>query len=322
MSSVAVIITTAEGREPYVLECLQSLFNSDLADTRLDVIVIDNGSTERLAGVVASYGERVRLIRNEGNFPLAETYNQGMALVREELHAAYVLLLNDDTRLAPDCLQRLLDASVQYPDAVLTPMQLTYQPPHGIDEGIYSLVNEQRDLVEDAVMRRPLKEVYPLPTLVGAAIFAHEGLYERIGPFDETFPFYGVDDDYCVRARHLGYEVLLVPGARLSHLHGRFASTQEEDFESWWWRWKSMLFGRNLLLLKRPEKPLWMNCLALTGRTAMSCGYSLSHLQLRGFVAFLISYGRMLRRLLRIRACRRAHYDPSRRNERNRATPA
>ena len=81
--------------------------DSALAQTypNVEVIVVDDGSTDPSADVIARYGERVRAIRqaNQGSIP---AYNRGFAESRGEL----VLFLDADDVAEPTLAQRVVDA--------------------------------------------------------------------------------------------------------------------------------------------------------------------------------------------------------------------
>ncbi|HEY9063564.1 MAG TPA: glycosyltransferase family A protein [Burkholderiaceae bacterium] len=81
--------------------------NSALAQTypHVEVIVVDDGSTDRSAEVIARYGERVRSIRqaNQGSIP---AYNRGFAESRGDL----VLFLDADDVAEPELAQRVVAA--------------------------------------------------------------------------------------------------------------------------------------------------------------------------------------------------------------------
>jgi len=83
--------------------CLEKLAAADKPST--EVIVVDNGSEDGSADMVAERFPEVHLLRNEGNEGFARGCNQGMRVARGE----NVLLLNTDTEVAPDAIRRLVD---------------------------------------------------------------------------------------------------------------------------------------------------------------------------------------------------------------------
>jgi GT2 family glycosyltransferase len=90
--------------------CLEHLFAADRPVE--EVIVVDNGSQDGSAEMVAERFPEVRLVRNERNEGFARGCNQGIALATQEL----VLLLNTDTEMAPDALSRMVAWLDEHPD--------------------------------------------------------------------------------------------------------------------------------------------------------------------------------------------------------------
>ena len=91
--------------EPAVLaRCLASLRGQTYS--RLEVLVVDNGSPPgRVDAVLAAFPD-ARLLRLEENFGFAGGVNRGVAAAHGEL----VMVLNFDVELAPDCVERLAAA--------------------------------------------------------------------------------------------------------------------------------------------------------------------------------------------------------------------
>src|SRR5438309_864866 len=83
-----------------LLQALESVFASSLPS--LDVIVVDNASTDGSAEAVSARFPQVRLITNSANMGYAHGNNQAM----REARAAYILLLNPDVILPPDGLEK------------------------------------------------------------------------------------------------------------------------------------------------------------------------------------------------------------------------
>jgi hypothetical protein len=92
---------------------------SALAQTHgsVEVVVVDNGSTDDSMAVIQAYGERVRLVRRSVNIGQGEGFNLGFAAAR----GRWVLWLDADDLLDPGCIERCLalagprTAKVQFP---------------------------------------------------------------------------------------------------------------------------------------------------------------------------------------------------------------
>ncbi len=115
---VVTIITPTYNHEKYIGECLKSAI--DQTFTSWEMLVMDDGSTDRTAEIVKSFASsdpRIRLIsqQNIGIFRLAETYNKALAMARGE----HIAVLEGDDCWAPQKLEYQLAAMNSAPEAVL-----------------------------------------------------------------------------------------------------------------------------------------------------------------------------------------------------------
>jgi hypothetical protein len=224
------------------------------------------------------------------------------------------MVLNDDTAFTQGSLERLMAAAEAHPKALLTPLQLNYRRPHELDDNALGHVVQVRCLVEDAVLCRPLEQVYPLPTIIGAAMLARRDVWESIGEFDENFWFYGIDDDICTRARWLGGEILLVPAAHLLHAHGKLGvEPHQNTFSKPLEKWCKELQARYMFLLKDPGRPLYWNYCRAFWRAVTTSSACAAGLWPAGVWNAWRVYFACVGQRARIAAARRRHFNLSRR---------
>jgi len=199
------------------LECLTSLQVTTYPN--VDVLVIDNGSTDGSADVVTAQFPFVALSVLSENQGFARATNVGIRRALER-DAQYVLLLNNDTVVAPDMLSALVDAAQALPrGGILTPRIMYY----GSDR-IWSIGSCLRPVTFDTPdfgrSRRPgfsLETLVPVDVILGCGMLVKRCVFEQIGLLDERFFFYYEDLDFSLRARHAGYELWAVPWARMWH---------------------------------------------------------------------------------------------------------
>lgn len=306
-------VVTAYNRQDFVGICCQALVDaaSDALDVR--VIVMDNGSKDNTKAVAEAVGERVRVLRTEDNRWVVGVLNRGLEAAYADA-PDYVLVLNDDTEFLPGALARLVAVAEQHPDALLTPLQVSYHHRGHIDPNVLGHVANTPALVEDAVLGRPLADAYPQRTLIGAALLARTETWQRLGGFDELFWFTGSDDDLCNRAHWLGYAVLLVPTAHMYHAHGGLQPPQGPTPKAAERRrYRLGLQARYLFVFKDIATPLPM---AVLRATQMALGTFLvcaSRLWWVGMYESMAVYGHCMGRLAEIAAARKRDYDPARR---------
>ncbi len=185
---VSCIVPCFNG-ERYLDEAIGSI----LAQTQrpLEIIVVDDGSTDGSAEVVARYGAAVRYHRQENRGPGAAC-NSGLALATGEFVA---FLEQDDVWLA-DKTARQLAAFAADP-------ALDYCVGHVQNFWIPELSQEAERYRDHAVMR-------PVPGYVVQTLLAPRAVFERVGLFDETLHF-ALASDWFLRAEEAGATGVLLP---------------------------------------------------------------------------------------------------------------
>ena len=115
---------------PDTLDCVESLRCSDYSN--LSVWVVDNDSAEDPTFDLQAKYPEVRVFRNSKNLGYAGGNNRGVRAAMD-CGAAYVLLLNNDVVVAPDCIRRLVTAAqANRHIGMATPKVFHYHRPHDV----------------------------------------------------------------------------------------------------------------------------------------------------------------------------------------------
>ena len=205
--------------------CLQSV-EADRQGLAVDVLVVDNGSSDGSVELVRERFPAVEVIANASNRGYAAANNQGVARAR----GRYVLLLNSDAEVEPEALRTLVAYADEHPEAgVIGPKLLnpdgTLQPSGGRFPTPASTVASLLGL--NRLTGRPrygTRRDYNVPAEVdevsGAAMLIRRDVISQIGGLDEGFAWGYEDIDFCLRARRAGWRVQYVPAARVVHQWG------------------------------------------------------------------------------------------------------
>ena len=247
--AVTALVLNWQG-DKVLADCLRSLLAQDYAN--LDVLVVDNASPDGSAEIVRRDFPSVRLHVTEKNLGFGGGNNVGIGLIR----TPYVMLLNNDTRLAPDAVSRMVAAMEADPRAgsatpciVLASSGLVDAAgivvcPDGLalGRGRAQPPTEVREPAEVffasgccCLIRRTLLEALRLP---GGEIF------------DEDFFAYADETDLGWRARRLGWKSLYVPQAVVYHHHAAGSGSVSPFL--------ARLVERNRIWVAVKNFPLWL----------------------------------------------------------------
>lgn len=213
---IAIVVLHLDRREA-LLACLDSCAKLDHDDH--EITVVENG-TPPGPDWRAAAGARVRVLRSPVNVGYAAGNNLG---IRDALGrgADAVLLLNDDTLVAPDVLARLAAAAEDDPAAgALGPVVLTADEPARVWFAGATLDRATCTLATPGVggpppdgESRPRRSAY----VTGCCLLLTRTALERVGLLDERFFLYWEDTDWGARAAAAGFASLVVPAARIRH---------------------------------------------------------------------------------------------------------
>jgi GT2 family glycosyltransferase len=218
-STVAVIVLTWNQRE-LTIACLDSLAALDYPAECLRIIVVDNGSTDGTVQAIRERFPRVVILENNENLGFAEGNNVG---IRHALQgdAEYIMLLNNDTVVAPSMIKELLLVAEADPRVgIVGPKMLYFDQPdviwcagNQLDWRRGESIRLQAEQPDERLEEFP-KEV---DFITGCAICLRRQVIEQIGLLDSRFFIYYEETDWCIRARAAGWRVVYVPCARLWH---------------------------------------------------------------------------------------------------------
>jgi GT2 family glycosyltransferase len=114
-------LLTCHNRQSQTLSCLDRLLSQSSANASIEVFLVDDGSTDGTSAAVAMRYPSVHLIQGNGSL----YWTGGMRVAMEAANAEsfdFFLWLNDDTRLHPDAIERLLQTHSELQSTQNTPI--------------------------------------------------------------------------------------------------------------------------------------------------------------------------------------------------------
>jgi len=212
-SPVSVIIPNWNGAR-YLPECLDSLRAQTYP--RLEVIVVDNNSTDGSVALVRKDYPEVRLLELEENRGLAGGVNAGARIAQGEI----LTLLNNDALADANWAAALLDGLRRNPEAGLVASKmLLYDHPTVINSvgdtfGSDGIPGNRGVWEEDQGQYDREEWVFGG---CGGAVAYRRDMWRILGGFDEDFFMYCEDVDLNWRAQLAGYRCLYLPQAVVYH---------------------------------------------------------------------------------------------------------
>jgi len=210
-----IILNT--NRRKDTLECLTSLDKSTYGHFR--IIVLDCQSTDGSVAAFRSAFPAIQVIELGKNLGYAGNNNVGIRAALDQ-GTDWIFILNEDTVLAPDCLERLIDIGQQSPDiGMLGPLVYHHDEPQVIQSAGGEANRSWRffHLGKNQVDRGQFAEPRDVRWISGCAILLRTHVVRTVGPLDERFFIYCEEVEWCVRAAKNGWRIVHVPSAKVWH---------------------------------------------------------------------------------------------------------
>lgn len=215
----ASIIILAHNQLEYTKACIASI--EEHTPGPYELVLVDNGSTD---GTRAFFERKKRhgakTVYNGHNLGYSSGVNQGLRVSQGDR----IVLLNNDTLVTEGWLSRLAApvkakpiTGGEAPVGIVGPITNRVRPGAQYFGEHYST---RRGLALWArfVARMNTGNVVPVDSVVGMCMLITRACFERVGLFDERFGIGNFeDDDYCRRARALGFEVAIATDCWIHH---------------------------------------------------------------------------------------------------------
>jgi GT2 family glycosyltransferase len=232
--SVAIVTYNNENE---ISPCLDSLLR-ELHGFTHQIIVVDNQSSDHTKEIIKQeyltrkkHPAQLHFIENKVNLGFTKALNQAL----EKCQGQYILVLNPDTVIKIGSLKRLRDALQQNSSVGVVAPQLLYsdgtvQPSCRRLPKYWDVVFELTGLSHlfrnsptfngwkmgdfDHLNRRKVDQPQ------GACLLFRSDVLKTVGYWDEGFPMFFSDVDWCRRVKNHGWEIMFEPEAKVIHHRG------------------------------------------------------------------------------------------------------
>jgi len=209
---VSIIVLNWNGLSD-TIECLESL--RKITYTNYGVIVVDNGSDGDDARILSEkYADYAHIIVNDKNYGYTGGNNIGMQYSRSHWQPDYHLILNNDTVVAPDFLNGMVETAESDADiGIVGPAIYNYDFPERIIYGGGKL----NMWTGKAGHIAPHDESRDVDCVSGCCLLIKDTVAQKVGVLDESYFCYWDDIDYCVRVREAGFRVVYCSPSKIWH---------------------------------------------------------------------------------------------------------
>lgn len=206
------------------------LASTGFEDKELEVIVVDNNSSDSSVEMVEKEYRQVKLIRNKKNFGFSAGNNIGIKVAGGK----FLLLLNSDTLVEPDSLITVLkvmenDRSIgastcllQMADGKIDPASHRGFPTPwnalSYFLGLERLFPKSRFFSGYHQGWKNFKVPHEVDCISAAFMMVSREVIDSVGLLDERFFMYGEDIDWCLRIKQAGFKIFFYPGVKTLHL--------------------------------------------------------------------------------------------------------
>ena len=246
------IVIVAWNAGHYLDQCLESLAATPPRRS-MEVLVVDNASTDGTAEMVESKFPWVKLIKSPENLG----FSRGNNVAIRQCQGRYIALVNPDVVVLSGCLDALADFLDQHPRVgnagprVLNPdmtLQISCRRFPTVwnnfcsATGLASIFKSSRIFTGEQMFFSPHDRTIAVEVLVGCFSMIRREALDAVGLLDENLFMYGDDLDWCRRCWNAGWEVVFYPGAQAIHYGGkttaaypvRFAVAQQRSVLCYW----------------------------------------------------------------------------------------
>ncbi len=231
------ILVVSYNTRAMTLACLDFIV-AETKETRFEIIVVDNASTDGSAEAIAAHPSMPRLKASKINHGFAGGNN----IAAKQARGDFILLLNPDTLVTDGAIDRLMAFARRAPEAQiwggrtlfadgrLNPSscwrQITLWNLICRATGLTGVFKNSALFNPEAYGGWPRDTERTVDIVSGCFLLVPRALWEKLGGFDPAFFMYGEEADFCLQARKFGARPRVTPEATIIHYGGASEATR------------------------------------------------------------------------------------------------
>jgi N-acetylglucosaminyl-diphospho-decaprenol L-rhamnosyltransferase len=226
----ASIVIVTYNNESCIEACLSSICDS-MSTIRVEVIVVDNCSTDNCVALIQKKYDRMRVIANKMNVGFAAAVNQGIRSASSDV----IILLNSDVIVNRAALEGMME-SCRASERLRIVSPIVFNVDGSFQDTSLGLFPSFSVLLVETLMPYSMAKSLGLKTMFGnldkerryqcewvsgACMAFHRKVIQEIGFLDDAFFMYFEDVDFCKRAANHGIKSELINEVSVLHIGGK-----------------------------------------------------------------------------------------------------
>lgn len=243
--SLTVIFPTFNGFND-TKKCLNSINKIHYPRKKLQIIVVDNHSSDQTPERIRKNFPSIRLIQLGNNFGFARAVNIAAKVARGDL----LFITNNDVAFRSDYLEKLVSFILSNPRiGACGGMVITKRFGRKYPDGAANISR----FTSQVKRLKNYHQIQEVDFISGSGLLTKRYIFKLLGGFDTKFPFYFEDLDLCLRIKKLGLEVIYYPKAVMYHQQSSTASKMPEKWlTNVWYQGKVRIVTKHFVFWSKP----------------------------------------------------------------------
>jgi len=257
MLDVSIIIVAWNVRE-LLYNCLKSVYDQTKG-IDFEVIYVDNASEDGSVEMVLKEFPEVKILENGKNEGFIKASNQGIEISK----GRYVLLLNSDTVILDNAVEKMVKFADSHPNAavvgckVFTPKEILqrtcFMYPSCLNmllsaTYLNKLLPQSKFFGRERMTWWDYNDTREVEVICGVCSLVRKEAIEQVGLMDELYFVYGDDPDWCYRFKKNIWQILFTPNAKIIHFGDETRRPPRE--------FMLQLYGSKLIFMKLHKSKL------------------------------------------------------------------